>query len=105
MPNNFDGEINDRSIVMILEDLTSEELSKLVTDCIRENHQHLERSQLLFDQIEACQSSCASEDDLRELRHSYRHALLKLKIHHELVRIVIDALGYVPNIPSESKAH
>ena len=46
-------------------------------------------------------AGCENED----LRHSYRLTLLEMKVHHELVRIVVDMLGHVPEVPLDSGLH
>ena len=101
--SNFSpGQIKVRPIVTILDELTADELSRLAIEVVRENRRRLEETQSLFEQIEELIAADTEDDDLR---HSYRLALLGLKVHHELVRIVIDTLGYVPEMPPDSDLH
>ena len=59
-------------------------------------------AQSLFERLEEQDSAgCENED----LRLSYRLALLEMKLHHELVRIVVDTLGHVPEVPLDSGLH
>ena len=94
--------ITDRPILTILDELSADELSWLAADVVRENRRRLEQTQLLFEQLE---EGIAKGTGDETLRHAYRVALVELKIYHELVRIVIDTLGYVPEVPPESELH
>lgn len=96
------GCINDRSIVTVLEELTTDELSRLAEDVVLENRRRVEETQSLFEQLD--QSTVEGTED-ENLRYAYRLALVELKIYHELVRIVIDTLGYVPKVPLDSEVH
>ena len=96
------GHINDRPILTILDELSVDQLSRLAADVMRENRRRLDLTQSLFEQIEDLIAT-GTEDE--ELRHAYRLALLELKIFHELVRIVVDVLGFVPKVPPESELH
>ena len=96
------GQVNDRPIVTILEGLSNDELSRLAVDVIVKHRRLVDHAQSLFEQLEKPTSrGCDNED----LRHSYRLALLELKLYHELVRIVVDTLGHVPEVPPDSGLH
>ena len=95
-------QINDRPVRVILEELTTDELSRLAVDVIVKNRRLVDRAQLLFEQLEEPVSAGCEDEDLR---HSYCLALLEMKLHHELVRIVVDTLGHVPEVPLDSGPH
>lgn len=93
------GAINERSIISILEDLSSEDLLPVAIDVIRENRRRLDVAQSLFERLEAARAVEAQERRSDSLQHAYRVALLDLKIHHELVRMVVGVLGHIPELP------
>ena len=95
------GAINERSIISILEDLPSEDLLPVAVDIIRENRRRLDVAQSLFEQIEATAAVEAQERHSESLQHANNVALLELKIHHELVRVVIGVLGHIPELPED----
>ena len=96
------GQINDRPVLTILEELTTDELSRLAVDVIVKNRRLVDCAQSLFERLEE-QDSAGRENE--GLRHSHRLALLEMKLHHELVRIVVDMLGHVPEVPRDSGLH
>ena len=96
------GRINDRPIRTILGELSADELSRLAVDVLRENRRRLEQTQSLFEKLE---EALAEGNKDEKLRQAYRLALVELKIYHELVRIVLDVLGFVPKMPRESDFH
>ena len=95
-------QINDRPVRVILEELTTDELSRLAVDVIVKNRRLVDCAQLLFERLEELAAAGHENEDLR---HSYRLALLEMKLHHELVRVVVDTLGHVPAIPLDSGLH
>ena len=96
------GQINDRPVLSILEELTTDELARLAVDVIVKNRRLVDCAQSLFERLEE-QDSAGCENE--GLRLSYRLALLEMKLHHELVRIVVDTLGHVPEVPLDSGLH
>ncbi len=96
------NQINDRPIVTILDELSAEELSRIALDVVRENRRRVDEAQSLFEQLERPDTADTSDTDLP---HAYRLALVELKTYHELVRLVVNALGYVPEVPPESELH
>jgi hypothetical protein len=87
----------DHPILEILDDVSRDELARLATDIIQAHRHHLERAQTLFEQLDVeCQAVSEPDNSMKDLRHEYRLAILQLKSHHELVRTVVDCLGYVP---------
>lgn len=91
-----DERIEARPILSVLEGLSSDELARLAVDVIRENRRRLDRTQSLYDQLEKPIAGNAPGPDPGDLQRDYHMALLELKLHHELVRLVIDVLGHVP---------
>lgn len=96
---------NDRPITTILEELTTDELSRLAVDVIVENRRLVSHAQSLFEQLEHAMQTASHDEDQTELRHAYRLALVEMKAHHELVRIVVDKLGHVPDMPPARELH
>ena len=92
----------DRPVLEILDDVSQDELARLAIDIIQSHRHHLERAQILFEQLEEREAACEPGNSLTDLRHEYRLALLQLKNHHELVRTVVDLLGHVPDSRDEA---
>ena len=94
-------QINARPVLAILDGLPSEEVSRLAVEIIRENRRRVDLAQSLFEKLEEPETADSSHHGLEDLRREYHVALLELKIHHELVRLVVDVLGYVPDVPED----
>ena len=92
------GQINARPVLAILDGLPSEEVSRLAVEIIRENRRRVDLAQSLFEKLEEPETADSSHHGLEDLRREYHVAMLELKIHHELVRLVVDVLGYVPEL-------
>jgi hypothetical protein len=90
-----------RSIASLLEGLSDSECERLGVDVILQNRRYLEHAQALFDRLQAGVQDQGTEQDGDHLRHDYHLALIILNGHHEVVRAVIDALGYVPIVPGK----
>lgn len=92
------GQINARPVLAILDGLPSEEVCRLAIEIIRENRRRVDLAQSLFEKLEESAATENSNHALEDLRREYRVAMLELKIHHELVRLVVDVLGFVPEL-------
>lgn len=85
----------------LIDDLSVQELEPLAIEVIREHRRRLKRAQDLFEAIEREPETTSPGDEFCDRRQDYRMALLNLNAQHELVRIVVDALGYVPEVDGE----
>ena len=92
------AQINARPVLALLDGLPSEEVSRLAVEIIRENRRRVDLAQSLFEKLEESEAADSSSHVLESLRREYRVAMLELKIHHELVRLIVDVLGYVPEL-------
>ena len=92
------GQINARPVLALLDGLSSEEVFCLAVEIIRENRRRVDLAQSLFEKLEESEAAGISNQALEVLRRKYRVAMLELKIHHELVRLIVDVLGYVPEL-------
>lgn len=97
--------MNDQSIRMILGEMTRQELSRIAVDIIRENRRKLDQAQSLFDMLERHGFDNPEDFCTSDLRHNYRLALLELRTHHELARLVVEALGHVPRTVPDTDQH
>ena len=97
------GQINVRPVLALLDGLPSEEISRLAVEIIRENRRRVNAAQSLFEKLEKSEAADSSDHALENLRREYHLSMFEIKIHHELVRLVVDVLGYVPEVP-EGKA-
>ncbi|MGX9181980.1 transcriptional repressor TraM [Mesorhizobium sp. BHbdii] len=91
------------AISALLSELTMEELARVAEDVVRENRRRVSLAQSLFDKLQTTRSGATENGE--ELLHAYRLSLLKLRMHHELVRIVIAELGHVPDIGAATNCH
>mgnify|MGYP002623274780 CR=1 FL=1 len=88
-----------RSITSLLKNLSESELERLAVEIILQNRRYLQHAQALFDRLQAGVPDQAAEQDGEHLLHDYHLALINLNGHHEVVGTLIDALGYVPDVP------
>ena len=84
----------------MLDGLPKAEIERLVVEIILENRRRLEHAQTLFERLEAIASTGEDGGGLERLRRDYILAQLMLSAHHDIVSAVIDALGYVPDLPA-----
>ncbi|MCB1455991.1 MAG: hypothetical protein KDJ51_07110, partial [Nitratireductor sp.] len=89
------------SVLALLDGLTSEEISHLAIDIIHENRRRVNAAQILFEKLEEFETAGRSVQALENLRREYRVAMLELKIHHELVRLIVEVLGHVPDLSED----
>ncbi|WP_306050941.1 transcriptional repressor TraM [Oceaniradius stylonematis] len=96
----------ERSIASLLENLSEVERERLAVDVIRQNRRYLEHAQTLFERLRNSDGAIAVHGDAgrNDLRHEYHFALVNLSGHHQVVRAVIDALGYVPDVPDATSS-
>jgi hypothetical protein len=96
----------ERSIASLLENLSEGERQRLAIDVIRQNRHYLKHAQTLFERLRDADLAIAPLGDAGrdDLRHEYHFALVNLSGHHQVVRAVIDALGYVPDVPAETSS-
>lgn len=88
-------------IQTLLGDLTAEELDRMAIAVIRDHRNKLQQAQTLFEEMERREAAGADDEDLSQLTHDYRLALLNLHIQHQLVAVVVDRLGYVPEVDGQ----
>lgn len=97
------------SVRRLLSDTSAEELEPIAVGVIREHRRRLQRAQELFETLERKDEERATAAALRQLRQDYRMAILNLHGQHQLVSLVVAALGYVPDVdsqpPDESTPH
>lgn len=85
----------------LLSGLSTEELEPIAVEVIREHRQRLQLSQELFETLERKEEERATAAELSQLRRDYRLATLYLHGQHQLVSLVVAALGYVPDVDSQ----
>lgn len=85
-------------IQTLLGELSTEELERVAVTVIREHRHRLHAAQELFEEINRFEACGADGGDLDELTHNYRIALLNMHAQHQLVSLIVDRLGYVPEV-------
>lgn len=88
-------------IQTLLEELTADQLERVAAAVIREHRCRLEKTQHLFERIGRLEATGALDEDLERLHHDYRIAILNLHTQHQLVSLVINRLGYVPEVDGQ----
>ncbi len=92
-----------RSISNLLDEVSESELEQFAIEVILQNRRHLERAQTLFEKIDAQGPEQENDQAFLQLRHAYHLALITLNGHHHVVSAVVNALGYVPNVPDDAE--
>ncbi|MHB1101804.1 MAG: transcriptional repressor TraM [Devosia sp.] len=86
----------------LLSELSIEELEPIAVEVIREHRHGLQRAQDLFDALEHNDENRAASEELVRLRQDYLMAMLNLHGKHQLVSLIVAALGYVPDVDGQS---
>lgn len=55
----------------------------------------------MFEEIGRLEASVGQDNVLEGLQHGYRIAMLNLHAQHQLVSLVVNRLGYVPDVDGE----
>ena len=87
----------------LLDAISTEELEPIAVEVIREHRRRLQRAQESFDALEGGDKKGATAAEPHLLRQNYRLALLSLHGQHHLVSLILAALGYVPDVVSQSR--
>lgn len=88
----------------LLEELITEELKRVAVEVIREHRRRLQKAQQLFEEISRLKGTPDRNDRLRSAQHDYCIAILGLHGQHQVVSVVVDRLGFVPNVDTSSPA-
>lgn len=76
-----------------------------INDVFRKYRSLLDQAQSYYDQIVIAPSLCLTDDDFDELNEAYQRSLVDLSLQRDRVRLLIDQLGYVPEVPNASGIH
>ena len=96
------------AVQRLLSELSIEELEPIGVEVIREHRRRLQRAQDLFEALERNDERPAAGAEVVRLRQDYRMAMLNLHGQHQIVSLVVAALGYVPDVdsqPNDSTPH
>lgn len=93
-----------KSVRRLLSELSIDELGLIAIEVIRDHRRCLQDAEDLFETLEGNDASRLTGAELVRLRHDYTMALLKMHGQHQLVSLVVGALGYVPNVDGQSIA-
>ena len=96
-----DQALTSSVIHTLLEELTADELERVATAVIREHRCRLQKAQDLFEEIGRTETRGGQDKDLDHLQHDYRVAMLNLHAQHGIVSLVIEKLGYVPEVDGQ----
>ena len=89
------------AIETILAELEQDELERLAIDIIREQRCRLAKAQELYELLGTLGQGSGEDSLANQRRHEYRLALVMMNAHHPIAAIVIDRLGYIPQLPED----
>lgn len=96
-----DQPLTSSAMESILAELTAYELERLATAVIRDHRCRLQKAQDLFEEIGRLEAADGQNADVDCLHHDYRLAMLNLHAQHQLVSLVVNRLGFVPEIDGQ----
>lgn len=88
-------------IQTLLEELTCDELERVASAVIREHRSRLQTAQDIFEEIGQLESTGAKGEDIDSLQQDYHVATLNLHLQHQLVSLVVNRLGHVPEVDGQ----
>ena len=88
-------------IQALLAELTENELKQVAIAVIRENRSRLQNAHELFEELDWLEAAGSTDEHLGQLRHDYRIAMLNLHAQHQVVSLVVERLGFVPEIDGQ----
>ena len=88
----------------ILSEISAEDLEPLAVEIIREHRRRLQLAEDSFEVLESKGAASSAIAELRQLQQDYRMAMLNLHAQHQLVSLVVAALGYVPDVDGPPSA-
>ncbi len=78
---NLDPSSPKHSIAAILSGLNEPALERVAVDVIREQRRFLEKAQTLYKKLSPLEAEAPLDDEMEEIRHEYRLALLMMRAH------------------------
>jgi bacterioferritin (cytochrome b1) len=91
-----------RVMQTLLEELSNEELERIAVEVIHEHRRRLQRAQELFEKISRLEGAPEHSDALCRVQHDYCIAMLDLHWQHQVVSLIVERLGHVPNVDTSS---
>ncbi|MBA89077.1 MAG: hypothetical protein CMJ43_00135 [Phyllobacteriaceae bacterium] len=85
----------------LLAELSEKELAQVAVAVIRENRSRLQKAQELFEEVSQLDAAGSRDEHLGQLRHDYRIAMLNLHAQHQVVSLVVERLGFVPEVDGQ----
>ena len=77
------------------------ELKQVAIAVIRENRNRLQNAHELFEELDRLVAAGSTDEHLAQLRHDYRIAMLNLHAQHQVVSLVVEHLGFVPEVDGQ----
>jgi hypothetical protein len=88
------------TIQALLAELTCAELEDVAASVIRDYQCRMRKAQALFEEISQLETAGPPEN-LARRRHDYRIAMLNVHAQHQLVSLVVNRLGHVPDVDGQ----
>ena len=91
-------------IQALLAELSENELKQVAVAVIRENRSRLQKAQELFEEVSRLDAAGSRDEHLGHLGHlghDYWIAMLNLHAQHLIVSLVIERLGFVPEVDGQ----
>jgi hypothetical protein len=102
---NLEPSSPKQSIAAVLAGLDESALERVAIDVVREQRCRLEHAQALYEKLSVLEAEAPLDEQIEDLRHEYRLALLMMRAHHQITSAVIDKLGRVPRLPEDETSH
>lgn len=88
------------TIQALLAELTDAELEHVASAVIRDYQCRIRKAQAIFDDLNQLEAA-GVRHDVECRRHEYRVAMLNVHMQHQLVSLVVNRLGHVPEIDGQ----
>ena len=88
------------TVQALLAELTDAELEHLASAVIRDYQCRVRKAQAIFEELRQLEAT-GPRQDVESRRHEYRVALLNVHAQHQLVGLVVNRLGHVPEVDGQ----
>lgn len=88
------------TIQALLAELTHDELEHVATALIRDYRCRMQKAEAIFQDLSRLEAA-GSAQDVEFRRHDYRMAMLNVHAQHQLVSLVVNRLGHIPDVDGQ----
>lgn len=88
------------TIQALLAELTCDELEQVASAVIRDYQCRMREAEAIFQELSKLEAA-GPREDLASRRHDYRVAMLHVHAQHQLVSLVVNRLGHIPDVDGQ----